>query len=174
VRTGDDNINFKCLGLHSGIILLASYVLLLAFISACGRRADPVLLPSYDEKALSDDASQDADEQSEKGKAAGAEEEMSGMDGNGSTGPDSPSGLAALYTGKSIVITWREVRSPGVKKYNVYRDAGEGYTLIGETVSPAFTDRDIKQGMSYYYQVKAVGQAESLPSEALAVSTEIE
>jgi hypothetical protein len=170
--TGKDKMNFKRLNISFGILVLASCFLSFSLITSCGRRADPVL-PSYDEKPLKEDAGKDKEGAKEAGetlikeKAAGAEEPVA-------VSPDAPADVAAVYTGKSIVLVWKEVLKQGVTSYRVYRSAGEGYLLAGETVSPAFTDRDIVKNKKYLYKITAVGRSESPASEEITVITESE
>jgi hypothetical protein len=45
--------------------------------------------------------------------------------------------------------------------------------MAGDSVSPVFTDRDVKQGMRYFYRVTAVGGLESLPSEEINILAEV-
>ena len=170
--TEKDKINFKCLNINFGILLLASCLLLLTFVTACGRRADPAL-PSYEEKSLQEDKDKNKKGKKEAGetfikeKAAGTEEPVVAR-------PDAPAEVAAVYTGKSIVLVWKEVLKQGVTSYRVYRSSGEGYALAGETVSPAFTDRDIVKDKKYIYKITAVGLSESPASEEITVVTESE
>jgi hypothetical protein len=89
------------------------------------------------------------------------------------TVPDSPAGLAALYTQNGVILVWDEADSRGVKLYRIYRSSGDDYRLVGDSVSPVFTDRDVKQGMRYFYRVTAVGGLESLPSDEINILTEV-
>jgi len=161
--TGKNRIVYKCLNIGFGILLLAS-------ITACGRRGDPVLVPSYDEKTITEEKDKKKESEKEpaesltKGEALGKEEPEV-------VTPDAPSEVAAVYTGKSIVLVWNEVLKQGVTSYRVYRSAGESYVLAGETVSPAFTDRDIQKNKKYLYKITAVGRTESHPSEEITVET---
>jgi len=149
-------------------ICLFLCLLLLTSLTACGRRADPVL-PSYDEKTAEEDKSKkgkkETGESVIKEKAAGTEVPVVAL-------PDAPSEVAAVYTGKSIVLVWKEVLKQGVTSYRVYRSSGEGFVPAGETVSPAFTDRDIVKDKKYIYKITAVGRAESPASEEITVLTE--
>ena len=160
-----DKIIFKCLNISFSILLLT-------FITACGRRADP-FLPSYDEKSHTEDI--DKNKQGKKGTGeALIKEDMKKAEESAAASPDAPAAPKAVYTGKSVIITWNEVLKQGVMSYRIYRSSGDGYKLAGETVTPAFTDRDITQGIKYYYKVTAVGLSESIPSEEILVSTENE
>ncbi len=89
--------------------------------------------------------------------------------------PKAPTGLLAVYASKSIILTWDEVSE--VRLYRVYRsmvrEATEGFVLIGETVTPAFTDRDVEPSKKYYYRVTAAGQLEGPPSSVIEVTTEV-
>ncbi len=153
-------------------IRLALIVLCFLFsisVTACGRRADPVLIPSYPDTV--------ADESIGSGpKTAGPDETLADdKDGPGekyeAAGPDAPQSLTGIYTGKSIVLTWKEVVGQNVRSYRVYRSDGGDFILAGETVTPAFTDRSIEQDRKYSYRVTASGQTESLPSDEIIIVT---
>lgn len=167
----------KCVQVFTCLFSLIYCFSFFIILTTCGRRADPVLVPSYDEKTLSDDKSKDSDEHEEKDIEAEETppvKEAPVTEVTEFARPDTPTNLAAVFTGKSIVLTWKEVLKQGVKMYNIYRSSGEDYLFIGHTVTPAFTDRDIKRDRKYYYKVTAVGQSESLPSEEILVLTELE
>lgn len=120
-----------------------------------------MLVPSYEEKIIKEDP----------GKNNVGKKEPAVTEETVTVTPDAPSEVAAVYTGKSVVLVWKEVLKQGVKSYRIYRSAGEGYALAGETVSPAFTDRDITTQKKYTYKITAVGLSESLPSEEITVET---
>lgn len=166
----------KCLNINFGMLLLACCLLLAVFVTACGRKADPVWVPSYDKKTISEDKSKDSDANGENVKDTGeaaVEKETPVTQESETAQPEAPSGLAAVYTGKSVVLVWREIVGQGVTAYRVYRSFGDEFILAGETVSPAFTDREIKQGMIYRYRITAVGKSESILSEEILITTEI-
>jgi len=154
------------------VLLLTSHFLLLTSLTGCGRRGDP-LLPSYEEKAVQEDKGLDKEQKNEDAGAA-PEQKAPASEETPVVVPDAPTGVAALHTGKSIVLVWKEVLKQGVTSYRIYRSSGQGYALAGETVSPAFTDRDIEQDKKYFYKITAVGQSESIPSEEITVVTESE
>jgi predicted small lipoprotein YifL len=153
-------------------ILLASSFILLFSLAACGRRADPVLLPSHDEETVSEDSPEQKEEEAEEETLI--EEDIKEKERTEVSRPDAPAGLKALYTGRTIILAWEDVVKQGVTLYRIYRSSGNEYILAGETVTSAFTDRDIKKDIKYYYQVTAVGTSESLRSEEIMVSTETE
>ncbi len=161
---------FKCLNISFSILLFTFYFLLFTFITACGRRADP-FLPSYDEKSHTEDIDKNKEGKKKTGGAL-IKEGMKKAEESTAASPDAPTAPKAVYTGKSVIITWDEVLKQGVTSYRIYRSSGDGFKLAGETVTPAFTDRDITQGIKYYYKVTAVGLSESISSEEILVSTE--
>ena len=161
-------------GVSSGFLILVTYLLFLVLITACGRRGDPVAILSYDEKNI---IKEETAKESEKGK--GQEEVLIKENEPEAKAvktarPDAPSGLVAVYIQTGIVLTWNEILKQGVTSYRIYRSSGSGYKLAGVTVTPAFTDRGIKQDMKYYYKVTAVGNSESLPSEEIRVIKEVD
>lgn len=168
---GEDKIGMRCLNCGVRILLFTLSFLLLTFITACGRRGDPVLVPSYDEKVIEEESGKNKESETEPA-APVTKDETSSKEETGVVTPDAPSEVAAVYTGRSVVLVWKEVLKQGVTSYRVYRSAGEGYALAGNTTSPAFTDRDIEQHKKYFYKITALGQSESLPSEEIAVETE--
>jgi hypothetical protein len=89
------------------------------------------------------------------------------------TPPEAPKGLVGVYTQKSVVLSWDEIKGEDIKFYKVYRSQGEGFVLIGESVTPAFTDRDVKPSKRYYYRVTAVAEVEGPPSKEIEILTEI-
>lgn len=87
--------------------------------------------------------------------------------------PDAPTGLLAVYTLKSIVLTWDELKGQNINFYKIYRSVGDYFFPIGESVTPVFTDRNIEVSKKYYYRVTAVAEAEGPPSQEIEVVTEI-
>jgi predicted small lipoprotein YifL len=161
----------NCLKSCFSILLLISCFLLLTSLTACGRRGDPVLVPIYEENILTDDAGKNKEGEKQPSGSL-TKDEAPGREETAAVVPGAPSGLSAVYTGRSIVLVWNEVLKQGVISYRIYRSAGEVYVLAGETVSPAFTDRDIEKHKKYFYKITAVARSESLPSEEITVETE--
>lgn len=148
-------------------LLLASFCLLLISLSSCGRRGDPVAIMPQEEDIVTD-AGKEADKVEEEAQ----KEQVSEDAERDIIQPDRPKKLTALFTGVSVVLTWNEIIGQGVISYKVYRAEGNNYVLIGETATPAFTDRNIKLNTKYYYRVTATGKSESPPSEKIEVLTE--
>lgn len=85
--------------------------------------------------------------------------------------PSRPGGLQAVVADDKVVIMWNENPESWVMKYRIYRKISEReeFKLIGESVTPAFTDRE-KTGTRHTYRVTALGSSkESEPSEIVAV-----
>lgn len=106
-------------------------------------------------------------------KGQGPAEDVTGKQGSGTTMPDVPGGLMLLYTQKAVVLTWDEVKGQDVRRYKVYRSSGDGYLFLGDTATPAFTDREVNPDTKYHYKVTAVGILESLPSKEIVIITEV-
>ncbi len=88
--------------------------------------------------------------------------------------PPAPTGLIAVYTRTSIVLAWEEIPEKENISYVIYRSTGLRFDPVGETVTPAFTDKDIKPSIKYYYRITAVtSNKESPPSEEISIITEI-
>lgn len=88
------------------------------------------------------------------------------------TQPKAPTGLIAIYTQKSIVLTWDEIRGQEIKFYKVYRSGGKDFVVVGESITSAFTDKNIESSKKYYYRVTAVGNEEGPLSEEIEIVTE--
>jgi len=87
--------------------------------------------------------------------------------------PPAPNGLRGIYTGQSVILTWNEiVREKGLTLYRIYRSEGKEYTLVGNSMTPAFTDNNVVGGRVYYYRVSAEWDAEGLLSESILIKTE--
>lgn len=86
--------------------------------------------------------------------------------------PPSPTGLIALYTQESVVLTWNEVRDQEIKLYKVHRSEGDTFAIIGEVTTPAFTDKNVAPSKKYFYMVTAVGDTDGPPSEIIEIVTE--
>jgi len=147
------------MGLHLNnkklfFLLLTLYFSLFTLITACGRRGDPVALMPPKEMEIQ------KDKKNVKTDAV-----------NLSIPP--PGGLRGVYTQKSVILTWDEVTGQDIKFYRVYRSTGGEYKLIGETPTTAFTDREVKPEVKYFYRITAVGDSEGLPSEKLEIVTEV-
>ena len=64
--------------------------------------------------------------------------------------PKPPAGLLAVYTQKSIILTWKEVPGQEIKFYRIYRsESSKDFSAIGETVTPVFTDKNIVPSKKY-------------------------
>lgn len=147
-------------------VMLCSVVIVAIFVS-CGRRGDPVLPASYEEKTppATENLTPGDKDISPGGKVEKEVEQTPSP-------PEAPQGLTAVYTGKSVVLAWNELLNQGVKFYRIYRSSGNGYEAVAETVTSAYTDRNVKEATVYSYRVSAVGVSEGPLSEAISISTE--
>ena len=84
---------------------------------------------------------------------------------------NAPAGFIAFYAQNSVILTWDEIQEQEVKFYRVYRSEDKDFVAIGETATPAFTDKNIEPSKKYYYRVTAVGKVEGLPSKEIEVVT---
>lgn len=137
-------------------------LLIFILITACGRRGDPV--PVAPTKEPISVESQEGEDMLSTDKKVLEEKRV--------IIPPSPTGLVALWTGKTIILTWDDIIDRDIKGYNVYRSSEDnGFKLIGKTVTPAFTDRDVMSGKRYIYKVTAVAEEEGLSSKEIEVVT---
>ena len=84
--------------------------------------------------------------------------------------PSKPEGFQTVVTDDRVVISWKENPEMWVTKYRIYDKVNEkdGFKLVKESVTPAFTLRE-KTGMKHIYMVTAAGPLkESEPSEVIA------
>jgi hypothetical protein len=87
--------------------------------------------------------------------------------------PVAPEGVIAVFTQKSIVITWDEVKERNVRYYRIYRSENGDFYPVGESVTPAFTDRTAMPSKKYSYRVTAVADEEGPPSQEIQIETKI-
>ncbi|UCD35903.1 MAG: hypothetical protein JSU90_03470 [Nitrospiraceae bacterium] len=167
--TGKNKRAVARLNISVDALFLISSFLILTFIASCGRRADPVYVPSHDQKKMAEEPVVQGDKAQRE-----AQEALPATDVQGTGGPDAPAGLVGLYTGRSVILAWQEVRGQGVKSYRIYRSSGGAFERTGESPTPAFTDGNVVQGVLYRYYVTAVGKAEGPPAEEIRILTEVE
>lgn len=65
-----------------------------------------------------------------------------------------PPGFKATSTGGSAHLTW--VATTGTSHYEIFRNAGGGYLLLGSSYTPAFTDATAPSNMAVLYKVRAI------------------
>jgi hypothetical protein len=159
---GDTTFRFPVTGFPCAVLGML-LLLVPGLLSSCGRRADPVFIPAYEDSA--DDGGAESGAQG----AAGAPQPGSAETGRSGLIP--PASVQGIYTGRNIVLTWDEASDRETLLYRVYRmnAPGGGFAVIGETVTPAFTDRDIQRGQVYTYRVTVV--SEKTESDASSVVT---
>ncbi|MFZ5906950.1 MAG: hypothetical protein ACOYVJ_06020 [Nitrospirota bacterium] len=81
--------------------------------------------------------------------------------------PSPPSNLQAVPSGEQVYLIWKEPPETWIQGYKIYRetDRKKGFTLIGETQIPSFTDKE-KPTTKRHYRVTALGPVqESTPAE---------
>jgi hypothetical protein len=95
--------------------------------------------------------------------------ELAGVKPEDKFAPAVPSGLTAVPGTKSIELVWNRNTDRDFASYRIYRD---GKLLASNVASVAYSDRDVKQGTNYTYQLSAVDTAgnESAKSAPVAAS----
>lgn len=86
--------------------------------------------------------------------------------------PKNPSDLMFIPLEKKVYLLWKENPEIWIKGYRVYRKRlpEEKFNLIGETITPVFTDSEIVNSKTTYYYITAIGpELESQPSAVIAV-----
>ena len=94
--------------------------------------------------------------------------------GSGPSAPATPTGLAAVEQGGSILVTWAAVSDATSYKLERTEPSAPGvFTQVGGSLSAAtFTDTQVSPGVAYGYRVSAVNAVgESSPSSAVTVNT---
>ncbi|TAN42994.1 MAG: fibronectin type III domain-containing protein [Nitrospirae bacterium] len=90
--------------------------------------------------------------------------------------PAGPSGLNFVPTPSKVFLLWKEAPESWVKGYRIYRKrSGEdSFLLIGDSVAPAFNDREPLTRKTFYY-VTALGPVkESAPSNSVEADPLVE
>lgn len=77
------------------------------------------------------------------------------------TPPDPPTGLRSITGDKSVYLFWNPNREPDLAGYRIYRNnAPSGYfRLIAGVKEPYYVDRDVENGITYFYAVSAYDTA---------------
>jgi hypothetical protein len=83
--------------------------------------------------------------------------------------PAVPAGLSAVPGSRSIELVWERNTEKDLASYRVFRD---GKQVADGLTAPAYSDRDVKPGTKYTYQVSALDNAgnesaKSPPAEAV-------
>jgi hypothetical protein len=83
--------------------------------------------------------------------------------------PAPPSGVTAVPGTRSIELVWNRSTEKDFAGYRIYRD---GKQIADGLTAPAFSDRDVKPGIKYQYQVSALDNvgnesAKSAPFDAV-------
>ena len=70
--------------------------------------------------------------------------------------PAVPAGLSAVPGSRSIELVWERNTEKDLASYRVFRD---GKQVAEGLTAPAYSDRDVKPGTKYTYQVSALDNA---------------
>jgi len=73
------------------------------------------------------------------------------------TPPQAPKGLRSITGDRAVYLYWEPNSEPDLAGYRVYRNnAPSGYfKLIADVKEPYYVDRDVQNGVTYYYAVSA-------------------
>jgi hypothetical protein len=69
--------------------------------------------------------------------------------------PPIPASLNAIAGVDTVELAWERSVAPDLKGYRIYRDG----QALGETEAPSFSDKQLKSGQSYRYELTAIDQA---------------
>lgn len=83
-----------------------------------------------------------------------------------------PSVVSTHPKDKEILIKWRSVRNPNSRGFRIYRSLrpfGPFVLISGENpiTELEYTDRNLINGVQYFYQIRTVADTESLPSATI-------
>ncbi len=84
--------------------------------------------------------------------------------------PAVPAGLTPVPGSRSIELVWERNTEKDFASYQVYRD---GKKIADSVTAPAFSDRDVKPGVHYRYQISATDTAGNVSKLSEAVETAI-
>ena len=84
--------------------------------------------------------------------------------------PAVPSGVTAIPGARNIDLVWNRNTEKDFASYRVFRD---GKQVADGLTAPTFSDRDVKQGVKYQYQVSALDNAGNESERSPAVETTI-
>ena len=78
--------------------------------------------------------------------------------------------VSGSYTKKKIKLTWKKVA--GAERYDIYKKNSQGvYKKVGESDKLYFTDKKVKKGRSYEYQVVALYERDGYTVKSKASAT---
>lgn len=85
--------------------------------------------------------------------------------------PSKPSGLNHALSPQRVHLLWNENPETWVGGYRIYRkkEKEESFRVIGETVTPAFTDHEPLRTKTTYYITALGPKSESIPSDSMTV-----
>ncbi|MFW6142528.1 MAG: fibronectin type III domain-containing protein [Candidatus Saliniplasma sp.] len=96
-----------------------------------------------------------------------------------STPPSRPRNLKPVEKDGAIDLTWDVPNTDGgrsITQYKIYRGTSSGdMTLLTEVSSTSYTDEDISEGETYYYEVSAVnskGEGDTSEEASVTISSE--
>jgi len=91
--------------------------------------------------------------------------------------PASPQAVRAELSAAGVYLNWNAPLTPaGIRGYRVYRaesDKAEDMQAIGGTkwAETSFRDKDVRQGKTYYYQVRSLRISRGIPYESFPSQT---
>jgi len=90
--------------------------------------------------------------------------------------PSGPSGLKYVIGDKKVYLMWNENSEMWLKGYRVYRKrtSESGFALLGDTVTPAFTDNEQLTAVTFYYVTALGPKKESTASGSVEVAPLVE
>ena len=156
---------------RSLFFLFLTFCLSISLITtACGRKGDPFPIIPPEEPPL-EDVSGTAVGVRKNPLISPSEPVESAQETINVVPLKPPSSLTSIFTGTAIVLSWDEDTVQDIKYYKIYRSSGDGYTSIGKTDIPVFTDRNIEPDTEYRYRMSVVGKIESPLSIEIKVKT---
>lgn len=97
-----------------------------------------------------------------------------------STPPPAPAGFAVADpgTGRRLNLSWTAVAASDLSAYYIYRDTsatGTFAAVFGPITGTSYSDTSVSDGVTYYYQIKAVDHSgnHSAPASASGFATDV-
>ncbi len=83
--------------------------------------------------------------------------------------PSAPGGLYAVAGDSVVSLSWTS--SDGADGYHVYRDNGNGFSILNTTSVISYDDGDVVNGFVYYYRVTAFNESGESDNSSTVLAT---
>ncbi len=89
--------------------------------------------------------------------------------------PAIPAGLKTIVGTRSIELSWARNQEPDLAGYRVLRAQGDGsFGIVADQITaPSYSDRDVKPGTRYRYQVISIDQSGNVSAPSTVVEAQL-